>query len=87
MITRNKLKIFKKYSGDIDGWARFGNKSELELMSDDDWKLIDELLQSLESVKKGLVSKYFKSQILNRLEEACDSKETRYELKSMIGEY
>lgn len=87
MITRDKLKIYKKYSGDIDGWARVGKKSELEIMSDDDWTLVDELLQNLELVEKGLASDSFKSQTLDKLNSACDSEKTKQELKSLIGKY
>lgn len=87
MITRDKLKIYKKYSADIDGWARVGKKSELEIMNDDDWTLIDELLQNLELVEKGLASDSIKSQILDKLNGSCDSDKTKQELKSLIGKY
>lgn len=87
VVTKDKIKIYKKYSGDIDGWARVGKKSELELMSDEDWAVIDELIQNLELVEKGVVSDSFMSQTFDKLKKVCDSERTQNELKSLIGKY
>lgn len=87
MITKENLKVFKKYRGDIDMWARFGRRKEKENFSDDDWSLIEDLLQTLEIVEKGLASEGFKSKVLEKLEKNCDSEETQQDLKSLIGKY
>lgn len=87
MITTEKLKIYKKYSGNIEGWDRFGKKKDKSFLEYEEWELIDELIQNLELVEKGLASDSFKSQTLDKLNSACDSENTKEELKSLIGKY
>ena len=66
---------------------RTGFNEEKELVDYETWTLIDELLQNLELVEKGLVSDSFKSQTIKKLEEVCDNEKTQQELKSLIGKY
>jgi len=87
MITAEKLKIYKKCSGNIESWDRFGKKKDKSFLEYEEWELIDELIQNLELVEKGLASDSFKTQTLNKLNEICDSEKTKQELKSLIGEY
>lgn len=75
MITQDKIKIYKKYSGDIDSWARGGSKKEKLVMKDNDWYIIDVLIQDLTLVNKGLTSVTFSDSLDNRLKENCNSKE------------
>jgi len=56
MINKQKIEIFKKYGCDIDGFSRFGKKREKDIFSDEEWSLIDNVLQDLEMIKKGLCS-------------------------------
>ncbi|WP_149304152.1 hypothetical protein [Pareuzebyella sediminis] len=86
-ITKDKLKIYKKYSGNIDSWARSGKRKEHELMSDDDWHLIGELIQELELIEKGLVSEDYKDRILSKFNAACPDEATKQALKSLVGTY
>jgi len=51
-ITENKIKIFNKYDGDIDGYSRIGTKDEREELSDDDFWLTGDLLQSMDMIDK-----------------------------------
>ena len=53
MITRQKLKIFDKYGGDIDGLERMGSSLEKELFRNDDWSLIDNSYQDIELINKN----------------------------------
>ncbi len=87
MITQEKLKIYKKYSGNIDRWASRRRSSEHELMGDQDWFVIDELLQNLELIEKGLSADSFKSEVLEKLENSCDSSITKEILMSLVGKY
>lgn len=64
MITEDKVKIYKRYNGDIDSWARSGSKKEKSIIIDEDWYVIDGLIQDLSLVKKGLASSGF-SETLN----------------------
>jgi len=54
MITAEKLKIYKKCSGNIESWDRFGKKKDKSFLEYEEWELIDELIQNLELVEKGL---------------------------------
>lgn len=84
MITENKIKLYNKYSGNIDGWARNNSKKELAIMSDDDWFLIDGFIQDLTLVKNGLVSLEFNNSLNDRLKENCDTEETINKIKRII---
>ncbi|MFO7938785.1 MAG: hypothetical protein R6U66_03440 [Bacteroidales bacterium] len=73
MITKKKLSIYKKYMGDIDAWARLALKEEKNIMKDDDWYLIDSMVQdvilardSLSSfIKENVDSEDVKAEIIN----------------------
>lgn len=87
MITEKKLKMYKKYSGNIESWDRFGKVKDKQIMEYEEWELIDELLQKLEMIEKGLVSENFKNQTLSKLEKVCDSEKTQEKLRSLVGKY
>jgi len=76
VITIDKIKIYKRFNGDIDGWARIGTKEEKSIMNDNDWFLIEGFIQDISLVKKGLASDAFMKSINERLKENCDSEET-----------
>ncbi len=87
MITQEKLNIYKKYSGNMESWDRFGKKKDKRIMPYKEWEMIDELIQNLELVEKGLASVDFKLQTLKKLSQACDSEKTQQELVSLLGKY
>ncbi len=84
MITINKLKIYQRYNGDVDGWARVGSKEEKSIMSDEDWFLIEGFIQDLNLIKKGLASDTFMNSINERLKGKCDSEETIQALMNIV---
>jgi len=73
MITKAKLNIYKKYEGDGDMFVRCKNKSERDVIGNGDFGLIDDLLQNIEIVDKGLASQSFKDKLANDLREKVDS--------------
>lgn len=83
MITQDKIKIYKKYDGDIDNWARTASKKDKLVMDDDDWYIIDRLVQDLSLTKKELTSQDFIHKLSNKLKENCDSEETIQALKTI----
>jgi hypothetical protein len=85
MITKDKVKVYNSFHGDIDGWARMGSKKEKVIMSDNDWSLIDNLLQDIRLVAKGLTSKEFSDTLQRKLIENCDNPETISQLKKMAN--
>lgn len=76
MITISKIKIYQRYKGDVDGWARVGSKDEKSIMNDEDWFIIEGFIQDINLKKKGLASDTFMNTINERLKEKCDSEET-----------
>lgn len=85
MITGYKIRIFNRYDGDIDSWARSGSKKEKLFMNDDDWYMIDTLIQDLSIVRKGLASEEFKNTLNSKLKESCDNEETIIELQNLAN--
>ena len=76
MITANKITIYEKFNGDIDGWARSGTKEQHEIINDGEWFLIDELVQDVRLIKNNLASSDFQKKIYKKLRENCDNLET-----------
>lgn len=62
MITDEKLTIYQRYGGDIDGWVRSAVPLEKSLMTDEDWAVIGELLQRLAIVKSGRAAEAYESE-------------------------
>lgn len=85
MISIDKIKIFQKYQGDIDYWARSSNKKEKLIISDNDWFLIDTLIQDMLLVKKGLSTKEFEANLDHRLKESCYNHEAIDHLKGYVN--
>jgi hypothetical protein len=70
-ITPEKLRIYEKFHGDIDGFARGGTLSEKQSITGEDWRFIDEILQSLVIVQAGLADPEFESRVQARLQGAA----------------
>jgi len=83
VITVDKIKIYKRFNGDFDGWARIGSKEEKSLMNDEDWFLIEGFIQDINLVKRGVASDTFLNLINERLKKKCDSQETIQEIKKL----
>lgn len=84
MITELKIKIHKKYKGDIDSWVRSGSKNEKLAINDNEWYLIDNFLQEIHLVKNELASKEFENKLNNRLNENCENYEVIEYLKTLV---
>ena len=81
MINREKISIYRKFSGDIDAWAR-SNKGYP--ISEDEWYLIDSLLQDLLMIKNGLTSQIFEMKVQEKLDKNCDNSSVQQELRSLL---
>jgi len=84
MITINKIRIYNRFNGDVEGWARVGTIEEKSIMNDNDWFLIEQFIQGIEVVNKGLASDTFKELLIERLKESCDSDETIQAIKEIV---
>lgn len=80
MITRNKLGIYEKFGGDIDAFARGSKTSERESITDRDWRLIEEILQSLLIVQSGAASSDFEAQVRAQTIDAAQDEQVRERL-------
>jgi hypothetical protein len=86
-----EAKIRRKHNLSNNDYTRkikyFGKKKDKRIMPYKEWEMIDELIQNLELVEKGLASVDFKLQTLKKLSQACDSEKTQQELVSLLGKY
>jgi hypothetical protein len=55
MLTMSKVHTYKRFNGDIDGWARVSRKSNSDI-TENEWTQLDQLIQKLTICKKGLGS-------------------------------
>jgi hypothetical protein len=67
IITREMLRIYEKFHGDIDGFARGGKLGERLSITEKDWHFIDEILQSLVIVQAGRANPEFEASVRARL--------------------
>ena len=83
MLTLEKLNIYNYFGGDIDGWARTSKKNNSSGMTDEDWTLIDKLIQGLFLVSTGAASAEYATSIEHLLLSATEDEKTRQELRKM----
>lgn len=76
MITIEKLKEYEKYHGYYDGFYMQKVKKGTNITSDDEWHLIENLIQDIRLIKKELASKEFAKNLETKLQENCDNEET-----------
>ncbi len=67
MINIEKVKEFEEYRGFYDGFYIQKVKNKTNLTSDDEWHLMGQLLQDLQLLKKGLLSKEYSECLENSL--------------------
>ncbi|MEM0993881.1 MAG: hypothetical protein AAGI49_12660 [Bacteroidota bacterium] len=84
MITSEKINIYRKYKGNIDGWARRNKRSEHLLMQDEDWYTIDNFIQDLQLIKSNLASAYYKEQTYARLKEQCEDEHVIKAIEKLV---
>ncbi|WP_343303372.1 hypothetical protein AAHN97_17590 [Chitinophaga niabensis] len=84
MITLEKLDIYKRYDGSVDGWSHSGSSRQKQAMTDKDWFVIESFIQDLTLVKRGLASESFQESLNNRLKGECDNEGALEEIKRMI---
>jgi len=76
MITTQHLEIYKYYEGNGDGFARCSSEEEKVFMTYEEWSLLDEIIQNIHLVKKGLSAKSFSDKLWKKLLDTCDTQET-----------
>ncbi len=76
MITIEKLKIYRRFNGDIHEWGQFGSESDRAAMDDDDWMIIDELVQDICLINTSLAADEFVKSVDEKLRNLCDDENT-----------
>lgn len=87
MITSDKIKVYKKYLGNIEDWDRYGKKKDKEVLEYEEWILIDEILDNLYLIEQKLTSNDYAIKITSKLNNVCDNKSTQEKLKLLVGKY
>ena len=81
MITKEHLKIYKRFDGDIDMWGRTTKSNDQ--ITDAHWFEIEGLLQNLIIIKNGHASKEFTTKTLQQIKTSCENSEVEQELIEM----
>ena len=84
MITLEKLKIYKKYDGDIDRWVRSHREDE-RVITDADWFLIDSLIQDTVLIENSTVSADFTLVLNKKLVQNLEGEESIGFFRSIIN--
>ena len=85
MLTLEKLRTYRRFGGDIDGYARSHGRGDTSGITDAEWQLIDELRAALFIVGSGKASPEFAAVVERRLQEASTDPETREQMRQLAG--
>jgi hypothetical protein len=83
MLTLAKIRVYRKYGGDIDGFARAKNQNDYTVITDDEWFLIDSLVQKLFLVKNGKASPEYAERISVEVHQNVEGEEAINELMEL----
>lgn len=59
MITKEQIKIYNSYGGEIEGFDLIATSQEKEILSNQKWTVIDNLVYDLNLISKKLTSQSF----------------------------
>jgi hypothetical protein len=82
MLTIEKINTYIRYRGFLDGYVLLTKRSE-DLISGEDWVLIQEIIQDLNLINKGLTSGLYTEEVNKKIIDNCDSLETQKRLKEI----
>ena len=84
VITREKLDIFRRYDGDVDGWALRRDPQEHAVMSDGDWSVIEDLRHRLWLERHESVSDDFIAETRRLISESVPDENALRALHTLI---
>jgi hypothetical protein len=84
MLTLAKLKVYRSFGGDIDGWARASRGADSAGITDEDWFLIGESQQALSMVASGRASLEFRASVEQRLIASTADEQTLQALREFV---
>ncbi len=71
MITKEQLRIFELFRGNTDALARVSKR--VSRPTNEDWRVIDELLRDLFLVQSGLPNVNFEARVLAKAAEVAEN--------------
>ena len=84
MITAEHIKIFERYKCNEEIFIRLGSKEDKEILTHDNWRVIEDLLQDIELIKNDLIATKFSTGLNIRLTTSCESEEAVRKLKAIV---
>lgn len=72
MITREKIKIYDKYAGELEGLELIGTAAENKAIDKKEWMLLDNLLHDIELINKQLTSESYTNKIYLEIEKIVE---------------
>jgi len=75
MLTSEKVEIFKRYKGNYDGY-HFQSNGQLEVISGDEWSLLNNLMQDIYLIRNGVAAKSFEITVKEELLKNCNTQKT-----------
>ena len=85
MITLSKIQTYRRFLGDLDGWARTTGGNDSSGMDDADWRTIDELRKALMLAASGRASPEFCRNAEHRLNDSTDGEDSREALRQLAA--
>jgi len=85
VITIEKLEIYKDYHGDGDMCVRIGKAKDKTIMDENDWGVIDDLVQDIILIDNS--SMLFKGKITSKIKLSCDSLKTENYLIALAKQF
>jgi hypothetical protein len=76
MITKDKIDIYLRYRGDIDGFILVSTPDEQAIITDNDFSVISNFVQDIILMKRNLVSKEHEDEIKKKIVENKIDEET-----------
>lgn len=73
MINIEKIKIYKRFRGDIDSFIRTQNKKLEAVINEDDFRSIEELVQDYTIIKNNLASSEYKEKFNKKILMLCEA--------------
>ena len=83
MLDLRKLELYVRCGGDIDAHARMASATEKAELPEDEFRLMDELLMQLATLRTGLASAAFASAVHARIEAVTADDATRAALHAL----
>ncbi|MGZ8537553.1 MAG: hypothetical protein ACXWV9_04770 [Flavisolibacter sp.] len=77
MITTQKLSLYRKYEGQGDRFLVSAWPWQRHKISPDDWKMIEQLIQDIKLMDRGLASDSYKEGLLEKINANCEDKNNR----------